>query len=194
MTGTMAIRARWALISADGGRRIETDRWIVVEGTRIAAIADARPAGADTVIDRPDALVVPGLMNMHNHGISALLFRGIVEDRATASWASDTVYGLIMPLQGLAMEVLDADELRAVTALGFLAPLKSGGDHGDGRLPARPGGKLRDRRGDGAAALRHALSLFDRRHGHRCGRQAGLCRASGGRRRSRPLPCAVRCP
>ncbi len=126
MTGTTAIRARWALISADGGRRIETDRWIVVEGTRIAAIADARPAGADTVIDRPAALVVPGLMNMHNHGISALLFRGIVEDRATASWASDTVYGLIMPLQGLAMEVLDADELRAVTALGFLAPLKSG--------------------------------------------------------------------
>ena len=126
MTGTTAIRARWVATWEDGARRIETDRWVVVEGARIAALADARPAGADVVIDRPDALVVPGLMNMHNHGISALLFRGIVEDRTTASWASDTVYGLIMPLQALAMEVLDADALRAVTALGFLAPLKSG--------------------------------------------------------------------
>ncbi len=126
MTGMTAIRARWALTCDGGSSRIETDRWIVVEGRRIAAVTDTRPAGADAVIDRPDALVVPGLMNMHNHGISALLFRGIVEDRTTASWASDTVYGLIMPLQGLAMEVLDEAELRAVTALGFLAPLKSG--------------------------------------------------------------------
>ena len=126
MTGTIAIRARWLPIGGNGATRIETDRWVVVEGQRIAAITDARPDGADIVIDRPDALVIPGLMNLHNHGISALLFRGIVEDRPTASWSSDTVYGLIMPLQGLAMEVLDADELRAITALGFLAPLKSG--------------------------------------------------------------------
>ncbi len=126
MTGTTAIRARWALTWDGNASRIETDRWILVEGARIAAVADARPDGADRIIDRPDTLVAPGLMNMHNHGISALLFRGIAEDRTTASWASDTVYGLIMPLQGLAMEVLDAAELRAVTALGFLAPLKSG--------------------------------------------------------------------
>lgn len=126
MAGTTAIRARWAVIQDGAETRIETDRWIVIEGETIAAIAASKPAAADVVIDRPNALVVPGLMNLHNHGISALLFRGIVEDRTTASWASDTVYGLIMPLQGLAMEVLDADELRAITALGFLAPLKSG--------------------------------------------------------------------
>ena len=126
MAGTTAVRARWALIDDGQGARIQTDRWIVIKGEAIAAIADARPDGADVVIDRPDCLVVPGLMNLHNHGISALLFRGIAEDRPTASWASDTVYGLIMPLQGLAMEVLNSDELRAITALGFLGPLKSG--------------------------------------------------------------------
>lgn len=126
MTDIIAIRARWALAWNGAESQVETDRWIVVEGSRIAAISADRPHSADVVIDRPDTLVVPGLMNMHNHGISALLFRGIVEDRPTASWASDTVYGLIMPLQGLAMEVLDDEELRAITALGFLAPLKSG--------------------------------------------------------------------
>ena len=126
MTGSIAIRARWALLPDGGGQRIATDRWVLVEGGRIAAVTGDRPGGADRVIDRPDSLVLPGFVNLHNHGISALLFRGIVEDRPTASWAADTVYGLIMPLQGLAMEVLDADELRAVTALGLLGLVKGG--------------------------------------------------------------------
>ncbi len=126
MTETIAIRARWALLPDGAGQRIATDRWVLVEDGRIAAVTAGRPGGADRVIDVADALVLPGFVNLHNHGISALLFRGIVEDRPTASWAADTVYGLIMPLQGLAMEVLDEEELRAVTALGLLGLVKGG--------------------------------------------------------------------
>ena len=126
MTETIAIRARWVLVPDGGGQRIETGRWVLVEGGCVAAVTADRPGGADRVIDVPEALVLPGFVNLHNHGISALLFRGIVEDRPTASWAADTVYGLIMPLQGLAMEVLDEDELRAITALGLLGPVKGG--------------------------------------------------------------------
>lgn len=125
MTETIAIRARWVLLPDGARQRIETDRWVLVEDGRIAAVTAGRP-GADRTIDAADALVLPGFVNLHNHGISALLFRGIVEDRPTASWAADTVYGLIMPLQGLAMEVLDAEELRAVTALGLLGLVKGG--------------------------------------------------------------------
>lgn len=125
MTETIAIRARWVLLPDGPRQRIETDRWVLVEDGRIAAVTAGRP-GADRTIDAADALVLPGFVNLHNHGISALLFRGIVEDRPTASWAADTVYGLIMPLQGLAMEVLDAEELRAVTALGLLGLVKGG--------------------------------------------------------------------
>ncbi len=125
MTETIAIRARWVLVPDGPRQRIETDRWVLVEDGRIAAVTAGRP-GADRTIDAADALVLPGFVNLHNHGISALLFRGIVEDRPTASWAADTVYGLIMPLQGLAMEVLDAEELRAVTALGLLGLVKGG--------------------------------------------------------------------
>ena len=126
MTETIAIRARWVLVPDGARQRIETDRWVLVEGGCVAAVTRDRPGGADRVVDAADALVLPGFVNLHNHGISALLFRGIVEDRPTASWAADTVYGLIMPLQGLAMEVLDDEELRAVTALGLLGPLKGG--------------------------------------------------------------------
>ena len=126
MTETIAIRARWVLVPDGGGQRIETDRWVLVEGGCVAAVTADRPGGTDRVIDVPEALVLPGFVNLHNHGISALLFRGIVEDRPTASWAADTVYGLIMPLQGLAMEVLDEGELRAITALGLLGPVKGG--------------------------------------------------------------------
>ena len=126
MTQTIAIRARWVLLPDGPRQRIETDRWVLVEGGRIAAVTAGRPGGADRVVDVPETLVLPGFVNLHNHGISALLFRGIVEDRPTASWAADTVYGLIMPLQGLAMEVLDEDEMRAVTALGLLGLVKGG--------------------------------------------------------------------
>ncbi len=126
MTETIAIRARWVLVPDGSRQRIETDRWVLVEGGCVAAVTADRPGGADRVIDVPEALVLPGFVNLHNHGISALLFRGIVEDRPTASWAADTVYGLIMPLQGLAMEVLDAEEMRAITALGLLGLVKGG--------------------------------------------------------------------
>ncbi len=126
MTESIAIRGRWMLAPEGDGQRIATDRWVLIEDGRIAAVTRSRPAGADRVLDRPEMLILPGFFNLHNHGISALLFRGIVEDRPTASWAADTVYGLIMPLQGLAMEVLDADELRAATALGLLGLVKGG--------------------------------------------------------------------
>ena len=126
MTETIAIRGRWVLVPDGPRQRIETDRWVLVEDGRIAAVTGDRPGEADRTMDVPEALVLPGFVNLHNHGISALLFRGIVEDRPTASWAADTVYGLIMPLQGLAMEMLDAEELRAVTALGLLGLVKGG--------------------------------------------------------------------
>lgn len=51
---------------ADTARRNVT---IVVEGDRIAAVADgfATPAAGDTVIDLKNATVMPGLMDMHVH-------------------------------------------------------------------------------------------------------------------------------
>ena len=123
---TTAIRGTWVLATEQGEPQLVRDRWVVVEGATIAAVTKDKPAGADRLIDRPDSLVLPGFINLHNHGISALLFRGIIEDRTTASWASSIVYGLIMPLQGLAVDALAPTELRAVTELGLLGLIKSG--------------------------------------------------------------------
>ncbi len=51
---TTAIFGSWLLIRRGGLPRIERDRWVLVEGNRIAAITASRPA-ADVTFDRPAA-------------------------------------------------------------------------------------------------------------------------------------------
>ena len=71
----LAVRARWALVEGE----IVTDRWVVAEGDRIAAIVRDEPA-ADIVIDRPDLFVLPGFIDLHNHAFTESLVRGRSED------------------------------------------------------------------------------------------------------------------
>jgi cytosine/adenosine deaminase-related metal-dependent hydrolase len=122
---TTAVRGRyvWAV---DGGRpTVLRDRYVVVEGDTIAAVSKDRPAGADHVIELEEAFVLPGLLNLHNHITSSVLFRGITEDRPAAS-ATDLVYNLLMPLGDLATEKLPEPDLRAVIEIGMLELIKGG--------------------------------------------------------------------
>lgn len=125
MGGTTAVYGKWVLAYEDGAARILTDRWVVVEGDTIAAIVRDRPS-ADRVIDGRDNLVLPGLINLHNHTVSALLFRGMTEDRPSVSWATEMIYGLLMPVGDMTANVLTAEELRAAIALGLLEIIKGG--------------------------------------------------------------------
>jgi 5-methylthioadenosine/S-adenosylhomocysteine deaminase len=61
---------------------------IRIDDAHIAAIGPPGMLGApgDTVIDCRDALVMPGLVNVHTHAATAL-FRGLVEDVPRAFWA-----------------------------------------------------------------------------------------------------------
>lgn len=126
VTGSIAIRARWALIHDGSAARIVNDRWVLVEGDRVAAITETRPDSANTVVDKPHLLVLPGFINLHNHVFTELMIRGRSEDLPSQSYSTSLVYGLLMPLGKLAMEQLGAAEREAIIELGLIQILKSG--------------------------------------------------------------------
>ena len=123
---TTAIRGAWVLGIEDGAPTILGDRWVVVEGDTIAGVVRDRPAAVDHLIELDQALVLPGFLNLHNHAISSILFRGLTEDIPTEAYASELVYGLLMPLGDLGTRTLSAADMRAVMALGFLELIKGG--------------------------------------------------------------------
>lgn len=123
---TSAIHGTWVLALEHGAPRLLADRWVVTEGNTIAAISRSRPSQADVVIDRPGLLVLPGLINMHNHCFSELLVRGRTEDLDGRSYVTTLIYGLLLPLQQLAIEKLSGADLRAVIELGLLQVIKGG--------------------------------------------------------------------
>jgi cytosine/adenosine deaminase-related metal-dependent hydrolase len=118
---SLAVRARWALVEDE----IVTDRWIVAEGDRIAAIARDRPS-ADTVIDRPNLFVLPGLIDLHNHVFTEALIRGRSEDLSKDLYETNLVYGLLMPLGKLAMDHLSPADCEAIAEMGLMQLTKSG--------------------------------------------------------------------
>lgn len=103
---------------------VVADRWVLAEGSQIVAITPDRPS-ADTVLDAPGRLVLPGLMNLHNHGFSEMVVRNRTEDGASGDEAS-LVYRLLMPLSRLALERLTSAERLAAARLGLLQVMKGG--------------------------------------------------------------------
>ena len=67
---------------------------IRIDGTSIAAIGAAGTLAhpGDQVIDASEALVTPGLINVHTHAATAF-FRGLADDRPRAFWAGYSVPG-----------------------------------------------------------------------------------------------------
>lgn len=122
---TIAIKGRYVWAMQNGKPEIVRDRWVVVEGGRIAAVASRPPAGVDRAIDLGDSFVLPGFLNLHNHIISSVAFRGITEDKARDS-ATGLVYKTLMPIGDLAVERLPQKDLRAIIELGMLEVIKSG--------------------------------------------------------------------
>ncbi len=121
---TTALRGQyvWAL---DAGRpTLLRDRYVIVEGNSIAGLSKDRPS-ADHLIEMDQAFIFPGFLNLHNHVLSSVCFRGITEDRPTSS-SADLIYKLLMPLGDLAVERLTREELRAVVELGMLEIIKGG--------------------------------------------------------------------
>lgn len=124
MTAT-AIFGSYVLVRRDGVQHVLRDHWVLVEGTRIAAISRDRPH-ADRLLDRPGRFLLPGLMNLHNHCFSEAVARTHTEDGNGRRNNQSVVYTVLLPLTRRGIDILSPAERLDVARLGILQLLKGG--------------------------------------------------------------------
>ena len=82
MPEIIRLRARWILPILSPP--IEHGE-VIVQGDRILDVRSSAPAGTDRVQDFHDAIIMPGLVNVHTH-IEYTLMRGLLEDIPFFPW------------------------------------------------------------------------------------------------------------
>jgi cytosine/adenosine deaminase-related metal-dependent hydrolase len=122
---TIAIFGSYVLSRKDGAQEILRDHWVLLEGSRIAAVTRDRPF-ADQVFDKPGRFVLPGLLNMHNHCFSEAVARTHTEDGNGRRNNQSIVYTVLLPLTKRGAELLSPSERLAIARLGILQLLKGG--------------------------------------------------------------------
>lgn len=91
------------VVTVDPDRRVFPDGYVHVVGERIAAVgpmdqlAQAVVAGADEVIDLGGKLVVPGLINLHDHHWASL-FEGFDQGKEMEPWLVSHVVPIALSL------------------------------------------------------------------------------------------------
>jgi 5-methylthioadenosine/S-adenosylhomocysteine deaminase len=110
------------VITEDPRRRVIENGAVAVRGERIAAVGtraeiDARYQAKQRV-DRPDAILAPGLINTHTHAAMSLM-RGIADDRNLQDWLTNFIF----PAEA---KNVTADYVRWGTRLGCLEMLLGG--------------------------------------------------------------------
>src|ERR1700722_10891353 len=123
---TTLIFGSYVLVRRDGAQEVFRDHWVLIEGTRIAAVTPSRPSRADNVYDRPGRFVLPGLLNLHNHCFSEAVARTHTEDGAGRKNNQSIVYTVLLPLTKRGIEILTPAERMDVARLGILQLLKGG--------------------------------------------------------------------
>jgi cytosine/adenosine deaminase-related metal-dependent hydrolase len=122
---TTAIFGSYVLGREAGAQSVLRDHWVLIEGTKIAAITPSRPR-ADRIMDRPGRFVLPGLMNLHNHCFSEAVARSHTEDGNGRKANKSIVYTVLLPLTKRGLEILTPQERMAIARLGILQLLTGG--------------------------------------------------------------------
>ncbi len=122
---TVAVFGSYVLTRREGAQEVLRDRWVLIEGDRIAAVTPSRPA-ADEVYDAPGRFVLPGLMNLHNHCFSEAVARTHTEDGNGRKGNASIVYTVLLPLTKQGAEILSPAERLDIARLGILQLLKGG--------------------------------------------------------------------
>lgn len=96
------------IVTVDRARNVYPGGYVAIDGARIAAAgpaaAEPKPDGFDEVIDATGAIVVPGLINMHQHHWYTL-FKGVADGYLLEDWVSDILLPLSLKLNVEAMRV-----------------------------------------------------------------------------------------
>jgi len=83
------------VITMDAGRRVIENGAVAIRGERILAVGSRREIDrayqAGQRLDRPDALIAPGLINTHTHAPMVLL-RGIADDLRLQEWLEKYIF------------------------------------------------------------------------------------------------------
>jgi 5-methylthioadenosine/S-adenosylhomocysteine deaminase len=99
------------VVTVDGARRVLPGGYVAIDGARISAVGPAaqapRPDGFDEVIDAGGAIVVPGLINVHQHHWYTL-FKGVADGLLLEDWVTDILLPLSLKLDAEAMRVSSA--------------------------------------------------------------------------------------
>lgn len=120
---TYVIEPGWAWDTENGlrsGVHVVVQDGIVADVVREAPTLDARRIAA------PDGLLLPGLINLHNHALSAPLFRGLADDIAPGDIPGHIVFSLLMPLGEVAAAVMTEEEIGDAAEMALLEGLRSG--------------------------------------------------------------------
>lgn len=93
-----AVDAIWMaryVVTMDGQRRVIQNGAIAVTGDQIVAVGTRaeidRDYQAKERLDRPDAILAPGLINTHTHAAMSL-FRGIADDMKLQDWLEKFIF------------------------------------------------------------------------------------------------------
>jgi cytosine/adenosine deaminase-related metal-dependent hydrolase len=122
---SIAIFGSHVLSRKDGVQQVLRDHWVLLEGSRVAAITRDKPAAAE-VFDKPGRFVLPGLLNLHNHVFSEAIARTLTEDGNGRRNNKSIVYTVLLPLSKRGAEILSAQERLAIARMGMLQLLKGG--------------------------------------------------------------------
>jgi cytosine/adenosine deaminase-related metal-dependent hydrolase len=85
---------------------------------------DAQPG--DEVIQVPGQMIIPGLINAHNHTLTTSVCRGMTDDYNRVNYGGSALYTRVFPLKRIALQHLDDNELKAILKLSMLEMIDSG--------------------------------------------------------------------
>jgi 5-methylthioadenosine/S-adenosylhomocysteine deaminase len=108
------------VVTVDEGRTVHPSGFVHVEGERIAAVgpmSELGPSTADEVIDVSGMLVMPGLINLHNHHWASL-FKNTGEGLLLEPWLDQVTIPLMLQLTN--------EALRVSSYLGAIEMLRTG--------------------------------------------------------------------
>jgi len=109
------------VVTVDPARNVFPGGYVAIDGGKIAAVGPSaqtpNPDGFDEVIDAKGCIVVPGLINMHQHHWYTL-FKGLADGMLLEDWVTDFLLPLSLKL--------DADAMAVSSTLAGLEMLATG--------------------------------------------------------------------